>query len=53
MIELLGKEVEVITADIVYKGVLIEVGENEIYLQSRDGWITVPVDKVADVRAAG
>lgn len=52
MQELIGKEVEVNTSDIVYKGVLIEVGEDGIYLQSQSGWTFIPLDKVADVRAA-
>jgi len=51
MQELIGKEVEVITAEITYRGVLIEIGESEIQLQSQYGWIVVPVDKVADIRA--
>jgi len=51
MHELIGKQVEVVTADIVYRGTLIEIGETEIYLQAEEGWITVPVDRVIDVRA--
>lgn len=50
MHELLGKEVEVITMETVYSGVLVEVGEKEIYLQSRLGWIPVPVEKITGVR---
>jgi len=53
MQELIGKEVEVITADIVYRGILVEIGETEIYLQAEEGWIEVPVERVMDVRAAG
>ncbi len=51
MQELIGKEVEVDTAGTIYRGVLIEVGEYEIQLQSQYGWISIPLDKVADVRA--
>lgn len=51
MRELAGKEVEVITADIIYRGVLVEIGETEIYLQSESGWIMIPVEKVSEVRA--
>ena len=51
MHELIGKQVEVITADIVYRGILVEIGEAEIYLQAENGWITVSVDRVVDVRA--
>ncbi len=51
MQELIGKEVEVNTVEIMYRGVLIEVGENEIQLQSQNGWITIPIEKVVDVKA--
>ena len=49
---LIGKQVEVITADILYKGLLIEIGETEIYLQAEEGWVVVPIDRVVDIRAA-
>ncbi len=52
MQELIGREVEVISYDIVYKGILIEVGEDGIYIQAQSGWTFIPLDKVADVRAA-
>jgi hypothetical protein len=51
MYELIGKEVEVNTVEITYRGVLIEVGENEIQLQSQYGWISIPLEKVTDVKA--
>lgn len=50
MQELIGKDVEVQTVDIIYRGKLIEVGESEIYLQSDYGWITISIDKIADVK---
>jgi hypothetical protein len=53
MHELIGKQVEVITGDVTFRGILIEIGETEIYLRAEGGWITVPVDRVVDVRAAG
>ncbi|MBI5055470.1 MAG: hypothetical protein HZB61_02455 [Nitrospirae bacterium] len=53
MQELIGKQVEVITVDVTYRGTLVGIGETEIYLQAEEGWIVVPVDKVVDVRAAG
>lgn len=49
--ELIGKQVEVVTADIVYRGILIEIGEIEIYLQAEEGWVIVPVEVVMDLRA--
>ncbi len=51
MQELIGSEVEVITYETVYRGILIEIGESDIHLQSDTGWIVVPVDKVVDVKS--
>ncbi len=51
MQELVGREVEVSTMETIYRGTLIEIGETEIYLQSQYGWITIPIEKVADVKA--
>ena len=51
MHELTGKEVEVRTADISYKGVLVEIGETEIHLRAETGWIVVPVEKVVEIKA--
>lgn len=50
MNELIGKRVEVRTFETVYRGVLIEIGETEIHLQSEAGWIIVPVDKVVEIK---
>lgn len=51
MQELIRKEVEVITPEIIYRGVLIEISDTEVYLQSLNGWITIPMERVLDVRA--
>lgn len=50
MHELTGKEVEVITADMTYRGILVEIGEQDIHLQTENGWIVVPLEKVMDIR---
>jgi ribosome maturation factor RimP len=50
MIELIGKVVEVVTAETVYTGTLVEVNEEEVYLESEAGWVVVPVEKVALIR---
>lgn len=50
MIELIGKMVEVVTAETTYSGKLIEVSEEEVYLESDAGWVVVPVEKVALIR---
>ena len=51
MHDLIGKEVEVRTAEISYKGTLVEIGEAEIHLRAETGWIVVPVEKVVDIKA--
>jgi hypothetical protein len=52
MQELIGKEVEIITMDVVYKGILVEVGETNVYLRSESGWVTIPVANIAEIRVA-
>jgi hypothetical protein len=51
MIELIGTIVEVGTLETIYEGKLVEVNEQEIYLESESGWIVIPIDRVAFVRA--
>lgn len=50
MHELIGKEVEVKTTETLYMGVLINIEENDVYLQSETGWIVVPLEKVVDIK---
>jgi hypothetical protein len=50
MMELIGKTVEVGTVETIYIGKLIEVNDEEVYLESENGWIVIPVDRVAYVR---
>ncbi len=50
MHDLIGRKIEVITGDIIYRGVLIEITDEELHLQSELGWISVPLEKVAEVR---
>lgn len=50
MINLVGKIVEVVTAEISYTGRLVEISENEIHLEAESGWITVPIEKIAFIR---
>jgi hypothetical protein len=51
MNDLIGTIVEVGTAETIYEGKLVEVNELEIHLESESGWIVIPIDKVAFVRA--
>ncbi len=47
--QLIGKEVEVEAHGIIYRGVLIEVGEENVYLKAESGWITIPTGDVTDM----
>lgn len=47
---LLGKNVEVIANGIIYRGRLIEVGMEEVYLKGEAGWITLMTADVDDIR---
>ncbi len=52
MQHLTGKDVVVHTSETIYMGKLIELGEEELYLQSEEGWIVIPVEKIADIKEA-
>jgi ribosome maturation factor RimP len=50
VIDLIGKLVTVETAETFYEGKLVEVGEDEVHLESDMGWIVIPVQKITSVR---
>lgn len=50
MIELIGKIVEVGTAETTYLGKLIEVNDAEVHLEAESGWIVIPIDRVGYLR---
>lgn len=50
MYDLIGKIVEVGTPETVYYGKLVEVNENEVYLETESGWLVIPVERVTYVR---
>ena len=50
MIDLIGKIVEVGTAETIYIGKLVEVNDEEVYLESESGWVTVAIDRIAFIR---
>lgn len=48
---LTGKIVIVEAEDgITYVGKLIEIGEEEVHLESENGWIVIPVYRIANIR---
>jgi hypothetical protein len=51
---LVGKNVEVVAHGIVYRGRLIEIGIEEVFLKGETGWITLmtaDVDNIREMRA--
>lgn len=51
MNNLTGKIVIVEAEDgITYVGKLIEIGEEEVHLESENGWIVIPVYRIANIR---
>ena len=47
--DMIGRKVRIIAGDIVYKGFLIEVSEENAALQSESQWITIPVDNINSI----
>lgn len=51
MTDLIGKMVEVGTVETTYTGKLVEINDNEVYLESDSmGWIMIQSDRIAFVR---
>ena len=44
--EMIGRRVRIIAGDISYKGLLIEVSEENVELQAELQWITIPIDNI-------
>ena len=38
------------TAETMYTGRLIEVGEEEVHLESEMGWVVIPMQRVTSIR---
>jgi hypothetical protein len=49
---LIGKNVEVVANGVVYRGRLIEIGMEEVYLKGDTGWITVMTTDVDSIKEA-
>ena len=50
MDNLTGKMVVVETQETTYTGRLLEIGEEEVHLETEMGWIVIPVDRVATIQ---
>ena len=49
----LRKEVEIVAHGVLYRGVLIEVGEEEVLIKSEARWITLLTADVMEIREPG
>lgn len=49
---MIGKEVVVVANDVEYRGVLIEISEDSIFLKAPSQWIEIPTAGVSSVRPA-
>ncbi len=46
------RDVIVYSMGVTYRGILIEVNETEVYLRTQNGWITIPMDRIAKIAPA-
>lgn len=46
------KDVIVYSMGVTYRGILIEANETEVYLRTQNGWITIPMDRIAKIAPA-
>jgi|GEM_PF-1977185 len=50
VLDLIGKIVIVETLETTYTGKLIEIGVEEVHLETDMGWIVIPIDRVAEIK---
>lgn len=51
MTDMIGTEVLVqTTLGIDYTGILVEIGETEVYLRAENGWMVIPMDNVTSIK---
>jgi hypothetical protein len=50
MDNLTGKIVVVETHETTYSGRLVEIGEEEVHLETDMGWIVIPVERITSIR---
>lgn len=49
MLDLIGKIVEISTIETIYTGKLVEINENEAYLEMDSGWVVIPVERILSI----
>lgn len=47
--EMIGRRVRIVAGDMVYKGLLIEVSEENAELQAELQWVTIPIDNINSI----
>jgi hypothetical protein len=50
VLDLIGKIVTLETFETTYTGKLIEIGVEEVHLETDMGWVVIPVDRVAEIK---
>ena len=50
---LVGKDVEVVANGVIYRGKLMEIGMEEVYLKAEMGWITLMTADIDEIREKG
>lgn len=53
MMELVGRVVEVGTAELLYTGRLSWISESDAWLESETGWVCVPLENIVFIREKG
>ena len=48
---LMNKEVEIQARGTTYKGKLIQLGEQEVYLQTMMGWVVLQTEEITSMKA--
>jgi ribosome maturation factor RimP len=52
VLHLIGKQVVVLAHGIEYRGELVEINNEEVYLKTEMGWVTIPVNAISEIRPA-
>lgn len=52
ILQMIGKEVEVVSNGMLYRGTLVEVSDTTVHLKSQFQYLSLPVSGVTEVRLA-
>ena len=53
IMQMIGKEVEVVSNGMLYRGTLVDVSDTTVHVKSQFQYISLPVSGVTEVRPAG